>query len=327
METQYKIIIALLVMALVWVAILAIFGLIFLVSYICYYKTFYSSLDRTKKNDAVIKKTSFIFELYGERLVAWRKEVEQIPYEDLFIESFDGIKLHAKYYEAKKGEPIEILFHGYRGSANRDMNAAIKRALDHGRNVLAVDHRAGGKSDGTTITFGVNESRDCLKWVDYAINNIDKNAKIVLLGVSMGAATVLMASGMDLPKNVVAVVADCGYTSAKEMRIATVRDMHLPAKLLYPFIKLGGKLYGHFDIEELTPLQLMPNSTVPTIFFHGDNDEFVPHDMSKKNFDACGAKNKKFVTIEGAGHATAYLTDTEKYTKELLDFINPLLYE
>lgn len=327
MEIQYKILIALGIMAFVWLAIFAIFGLIFLISYICYYKTFYSSLDRTKKNDAVIKKTSFIFELYGERLVAWRKEVEQIPYEDFFIESFDGIKLHAKYYEAKKGEPIEILFHGYRGSANRDMNAAIKRALDHGRNVLAVDHRAGGKSDGTTITFGVNESRDCLKWVDFAINNIDPNAKIVLLGVSMGAATVLMASGMDLPKNVVAVVADCGYTSAKEMIIATVRDMHLPAKLLYPFIKLGGKLYGRFDIEEITPLQLMPNSTVPTIFFHGDNDEFVPHEMSKKNFDACGAKNKKFVTIEGAGHATAYLTDTEKYTNELLAFINPLLYE
>ncbi len=327
MEIQYKILIVLGILALAWVAILALFGLALLISYICYYKTFYSSLDRTKKNDAVIKKTSFIFELYGERLVAWRKEVEQIPFEDLFIESFDGIKLHAKYYEAKKGAPIEILFHGYRGSANRDMNAAIKRALDYGRNVLAVDHRAGGKSDGTTITFGVNESRDCLRWVDYAIKNIDQNAKIVLLGVSMGAATVLMASGMGLPKNVVAVVADCGYTSAKEMILATVRDMHLPAKLLYPFIKLGGKLYGHFDIEEITPLQLMPNSTVPTIFFHGDNDEFVPHEMSKKNFDSCGAENKKFVTISGAGHATAYLTDTEKYTNELLAFINPLLYE
>ena len=91
--------------------------------------------------------------------------------------------------------------------------------------------------------------------------------------------------------------------------------------------KFGGKLYGHFDIDEITPLQLMPNSDVPTIFFHGDNDEFVPYDMSKKNFDACGAKNKKFVTITGAGHATAYLTDTEKYTSELLAFINPLLYE
>ena len=328
MEVQYKILIVLGIMAFVWVAIFAILGIVLLVSYICYYKTFYSPSNREKRNDTqnVLKKVEFIFEAYGDQLINWRKEVEAIPHEDIFIDAFDGTKLHAKYYRTKDGAPIEILFHGYRGSADRDMNAAIKRAIENDRNVLAVDHRGGGKSKGTSITFGINESRDCVNWVNYAVDNIDKNAKIMLCGVSMGAATVLMASGMGLPKNVACIVADCGYTSAKEMIMDTVRGMHLPAKLLYPFIKLGGKVFGHFDIDEITPLELVPKSTVPTIFFHGDSDAFVPCEMSKKNYEACGASVKKFVTIKGAGHATAYLTDPETYKKELFAFINPLLY-
>ena len=325
MEVQYKILIALGILALLWVVAFILWGLTLLISFICYYKTFYSSLDRTKKNDAVLKKTEFIFQMYGEQLVKWRHEVEALEYKDVFIESFDKIKLHAKYYEINKGAPIEIFFHGYRGSANRDMNAAIKRAIDHGRNALAVDHRGGGESMGTSISFGVNESRDCVQWVNYAVENIDKNAKIILCGVSMGAATVLMASGMGLPKNVVGIVADCGYTSAKEMIIDTMRGMHLPAKLLYPFSKFGAKLYGHFDLEEITPLQLVPKSTTPTIFFHGDSDEFVPCEMSKRNYDACGATKKKLVTIKGAGHATAYLTDPETYSRELFAFIDSVL--
>ena len=327
MEVQYKILIVLGILAFAWLVALAVWGLTLLISYICYYKTFYSPKNRDKRNDSksVVKKTEFIFEMYGEQLIKWHDEVSQLEYKDVFIEAFDKIKLHAKYYEAKKGAPIEILFHGYRGSADRDMNAAVKRAIENGRNALAVDQRGGGKSMGTAISFGVNEGRDCVQWVNYAVENIDKNAKIILCGVSMGAATVLHASGLGLPKNVVGIVADCGYTSAKEMILDTMRGMNLPAKLLYPFSKFGAKLYGHFDIDEITPLQMVPKSTTPTIFFHGDEDTFVPCEMSKRNFEACGASNKKFVAIKGAGHATAYLTDPETYRNELFAFLDTVL--
>ena len=241
------------------------------------------------------------------------------------ITSFDGLTLRGKYYEYEKGAPIELLMHGYRGSMERDMSGGVVRCFKQGRSALCVDHRASGISDGKVITFGVNESRDCVEWVNFIINNIDKDAKIILTGISMGAATVMITAGKELPKNVVAVLADCGYTSAKEIIMNTMRDMKLPPKLLYPFAVLGGKLYGKFDIDETSPIEMMKKCRLPVIFIHGDADDFVPYDMSVRNYEACSSENKKLVTIEGAGHGVCFPVDQEKYLAALSEFFDPLL--
>ena len=297
-----------------------------LLSYICFYKTFYSPKSFEKRNITVIDKSSMIFMQNMDTLDSWKAEVRRLNYKKVSITSFDGLNLVGKYYEIKKGAPIDIIFHGYRGSADRDMNGHLLRSINAGRNVLAVDQRASGESDGYAITFGVNESKDCKSWVDFVVESIDKDAKIVLMGVSMGAATVLTASALDLPKNVVAAICDCGYTSAKEIIMSKMKDMHLAPRFFYPFTALGAKIFGRFNIEENSPFQAMPNAKIPILFIHGTLDDFVPFEMGKRNYTACASK-KSFVEFERAGHASSYLLFPDKYLLETEAFLNPILYD
>lgn len=306
-------------MIFVYIA-LAIAILVLATSYVCFRLAFFSS----RKN-----KTAKEFDLppgdeyvpYYDLMKSWQTQVRQMPYKQVSIKSHDRLTLYGKYYEYKKGAPIELMFHGYRGSAERDLCGGVQRCFSLGRNVLLVDQRAGGKSDGHVISFGVNESRDCLAWINFIINNIDKDAKIILCGISMGAATVLMAAGNPLPKNVVGVLADCGYSSAKEMILKVIKDRRLPAKILYPFVRLGGLIYGGFDVNRANPIESAKQCNVPIIFFHGENDNFVPCDMSKRCFDNC-KQPKAIVTVKDADHGLSYVVDKDNYLKSVADFFN-----
>lgn len=146
------------------------------------------------------------------------RDTLSIPYEDVFITSFDGLRLHAKFYAASERKaPVQIMFHGYKSSAERDFCGGLREGIDGGFNVLLVDQRAHGESEGKYLTFGVNERFDCLSWASYAAERFGNDVKIYLYGISMGAATVLMASALPLPKSVSGIVADCGYTSPKDI--------------------------------------------------------------------------------------------------------------
>ena len=140
----------------------------------------------------------------------------------------------------------------------------------------------------------------------------------------MGAATAMITSGFDLPENVVGIIADCGYTSAKDIIKKVIRDMKLPANLLYPFVKLGARIYGRFDLDKFSPIEQVKKSKLPTIFVHGDADTFVPTEMSKINYEACSAEKKKFVIIEGAPHGLAFPVARDKYLDILREFFDPI---
>ena len=135
----------------------------------------------------------------------------------------------------------------------------------------------------------------------------------------MGASTVLMAAGTPLPENVVGVLADCGFSSAKEIIKKCARQLHLPANLIYPFIKLGAKLFGHFDLEAYSPIEAMKTCKLPVLFFHGESDDFVPCAMSEKLYKACTSP-KRILTVPGAGHGLGYLVDNEGYFKAVTEF-------
>ena len=303
----------------IFITVLVILLLIFGISYICFRLAFYASRKEVENKEEYSIPDGEIYEPYRDIMIGWMKEARQLHCEEFDITSFDGLNLHAKYYEYAPNTPIEIMFHGYRGSAERDLCGGIQRCFSLGRSVLLVDQRTSGGSDGNVISFGINESKDCLAWINFAVEHFGPDVKLILTGISMGASTVILAAGNPLPENVVGVLADCGYNSAKNIIKKVIRQIHLPATLLYPFVKLGAKIYGHFDLEETTPEEAMKNCKVPIILFHGDADDFVPCEMSKTNFDACSAP-KRLVTVPGAGHGLGYLVDPDKYLKAVSEF-------
>ena len=276
----------------IWI-ILAIIILILAVvgaSYYCFRRLFYSK-DRTPlKDDEYEIPDGKEYQSIKDDIIAWIKWKRSLPQEDIEIKSHDGLTLRGKYFEYEKGAPVEILFHGYRGNAERDVSGGIERCFKVGRNVILVDHRASGASDGNVITFGIKERLDCLKWIEYAVERFGKNTKIVIGGVSMGAATVMMAAAEDLPENVAYAIADCGYTSPKEIISKVMREMGYPDKIFYPLAKLGAKLFGKFDLDETSPLQAMENAKIPVIFLHGTGDDFVPYNMSERLYERCKTK-------------------------------------
>ena len=294
-------------------------------AWVCYRIAFYASRKEPKVKEEYPLPVGDIYDPYRDIMVHWIKEVRKLPYDDIAIRSFDGLTLRGKYYEYAPGAPIELMFHGYRGSAERDLSGGIERCFRVRRSALIVDQRGCGRSGGHTITFGILERRDCLSWLDYMQTRFGKDTTINLTGSSMGASTVLMAAGEPLPGNVVGVLADCGFTSAEDIIKKVIRsDMKLPPDLAYPFVQLGAKLFGHFDLDETSALAAMQRCRLPVIFFHGDTDDFVPHEMSVRNHAACGAK-KMLCTIPGAGHGLCYPVAPKVYLQALRDFFDPLL--
>ena len=260
-----------------------------------------------------------MYEPYHDIMLGWMKDVRTYPYEELTVTSFDGLTLRGKYYECKPGAPIELMFHGYRGSSERDLCGGVQRAFALEHNVVLVDQRASMSSDGHVISFGINESRDCHTWIQRIIERFGPSVQIILTGISMGASTVLIASGSHLPKNVIGALADCGYSTAQDIIKQVIRNIGLPANLLYPLVKLSAKIFGRFDLEQTSPLSAMKTCRIPVIFFHGDADDLVPWEMSQINYDACTSR-KKFVLVPGAGHGLSFPADQETYLFELDQF-------
>lgn len=305
--------------------LVALFVLALGVSYVCFYRIFYSPAKKEKNQEEYPIPEGRVYQVFRSQMIEWMDNSKSLPHKDVEIRSFDGLTLRGKYYELSPDAPIEILFHGYKGDSYRDLSGGIARCFELGHSALVVDHRAAGRSEGKIISFGANESRDCEAWVDFVINNINNDAKIILTGVSMGAATVMIAASRDLPSNVIGVLADCGYTSCKDIVKKVMRDMKLPADLLYPFARIGALLFGKFDPNKASPIETMKACKLPVIFIHGDYDKFVPYQMSVDNYNACNAQNKKLVTIEGAGHGLCYPVNMQKYRDALQNFFDPLI--
>lgn len=292
-----------------------------MIAYICFRMAFYAPRKEKKDPDAIDIPKGKSYEPFREDMIRWTKEVRALPREHMTIESFDGLTLHANFYEYAPGAPLEIMFHGYRGSAERDLSGGVQRCFRLGRSVLMVDQRCSGLSGGNVITFGIREHRDCLAWVEYAAKRFP-DRKIILTGISMGATTVMMTADKDLPGNIIGILADCGFDAAENIIKKVIAGMGLPVKAAYFFVKLGARLFGRFDLEEWTALEAVKNAKVPVIFFHGESDDFVPCEMSRALYEACGSR-KKLVTVPGAGHGLSYPVAPEEYFAALREFFGP----
>ena len=308
---------------LIWIAtvLVALLLVVLLASFVCFLLVFYSPKRKLPLGEDYEIPEGEIYEVFREDMKNWTMWIRALPHEDIEIKSFDGLTLRGTYYEYKPGAPIEILFHGYRGYAERDLNGGVERCFALGRSVVLVDQRGSGKSDGHVITFGVRECRDCIAWIKEINRRFGEDAEVIIAGVSMGAATVMMAAGeSDLPENVLCCLADCGYSTSKEILHKVLRDLKLPVWLFYPLIKLGARLYGGFSLESNSPMDAVQRSRVPLIFVHGDEDDFVPCEMSRRLYAACSSPLKHLHISKGAGHGLAFPVERGDYVAAIAEF-------
>ena len=310
-------------MPFLWIA-LGLAVIVLGITVYCFCQAFYvSKKENIGPNDYPIP-IGKIFEPYQAQMKAWMQEMRALPRQEFTVRSHDGLTLHGAYYVCDPDAPIELMFHGYRGNAERDLCGGVQRCFALGHNAFIVDQRGAGHSEGRVISFGANEKKDCHAWLEL-IGKTFPNNPVILTGISMGAATVLLAAGEPLPKQVVAVLADCGYSSAEAIIKSVIRGMKLPPNLAYPFVALSARLFGHFSLKDANVTEAVKNCQVPVIFFHGEADDFVPCQMSVENFNACPAP-KKLVTTPGAGHGLCYLVDPEGYLQAAREFFDPILH-
>lgn len=237
------------------------------------------------------------------------------------ITSGDGLRLEADLYEPAAGSHrYAIVVHGYTGRRG-DMRNYAARYLEEGYGVLAPDLRAHGASEGAFIGMGWPDRLDMLRWIAFLCER-DPNALVVLHGVSMGAATVMMTSGEDLPPCVPAVIEDCGYTSVWDIFASELRvRYHLPK---FPFLStadLMARRIAGYSFREASAIAQVAKSTVPTFFIHGSCDDFVPCEMAFLLHDACSAP-KELMVVDGAGHGQALSYDPETYFARVFAFID-----
>lgn len=288
------------------------------------YRFAFYFVDQRTEEERMAIPTEEQYQKEKDWMAAMMREMNELPFEEVSIQAFDGTKLAAKYYHIGDGAPLQIMLHGYKSSPLRDFCGGHKVAQKMGMNTLVADQRAHGKSGGHTLTFGVKERQDCLSWVQYAVRRFGREQEIILTGLSMGAATVLMASELDLPENVKGIIADCPYSSPKAIICKVGEYMKLPVKLMYPLVALGARLFGHFNLNECSAAQAVKHTKVPILLIHGEDDRFVPCEMGREIYEA----NKEMITLEtfpGAGHGLSYILDCERYERTVRKFVQECL--
>ncbi len=236
--------------------------------------------------------------------------------EEIYIKPA-SLRLHGKLFKNDSSN-YALVCHGYT-SKSKHMAGFVNKFYSLGYNVLAVDARAHGDSEGTKIGMGWPERMDVIEWIKLILS-WDSDAKIILHGVSMGAATVLMASGEALPENVKVIIADCGYTSEWDEFRREADVLHIP---WFPVLNVTSglsKLYDGYNFKQASAIEQVKKSRIPTLFIHGTEDELVPYDMLGKLYYAASCE-KKCLTVNGAGHALSSSVEPKLYWNTVESFI------
>ena len=237
------------------------------------------------------------------------------------ITSRDGLKLVATHFSPKAdSKHWVILVHGYGRNQCFVWDYAAEY-IKRGYHVLTPDLRAAGRSEGKYLTMGVKESDDVTLWAE-KITRRDASAQIALHGISMGAATVMLAAAKQ-PKNVTAVIEDCGYTSAYDMFTVQLQKLFgLPEFPIMKCVDIVSRIKTGAAISEAAPLQSVAHTTVPMLFIHGDADALAPCGMMEKLYDASSAPVKEKMIVPGAGHADSKDTASDEYFRRVFGCLN-----
>ena len=252
----------------------------------------------------------FVFEL----IVSLRQQ----QCDHVYVQSYDGLMLHARFYENKKSDKYVLMFHGYRGTAIRDFSGGAMHMIKSGYNVLLVDERGHGESEGHCITFGNREKKDVITWTEYIQKRFGFDKELIFVGISMGAATILFAA--EHIKGSYKFICDCPYSTPKEILSESIKKLNLPVKLFYPIVNLSSIIFSHSNLSKDDASKSVKNSNHKVLIIHGDKDSIVPHQLSYRIY----LENKEKVRYElfpNTDHGVSYLTDTNRYLSVIDDFL------
>lgn len=284
------------------------------------------------KMERTIKMAGTDWSQYKDMLAARKQFMLEQKREDVYVQSFDDLKLHGVYFPAIGNnndggmtgnivkKRVVICMHGYTSRSMQDFTGLTDYYFKHGFAMLQTDARAHGESEGVYIGFGCPDRKDLLKWIDWVIDHCGEDTEIYLHGISMGASTVLMASGFDLPSQVKGIISDCAFTSPKEVFTHVLKTMyHLPP---FPFIQgadVVNRMLAGYGTDECNAKREVSKAKVPVLFIHGGKDSFVPVRMCHELYQCCASPKKQLI-IEEAAHGESYYKDTAAYEAALDDF-------
>ena len=262
---------------------------------------------------------------YMPRMRERRAWMEAQPHEDVWIKSYDGLRLHGTFFPNGGSKKVVICFHGYTSQGLSDYIGLSDYYLKHGFAMLLVDERAHGQSEGEYIGFGCLDRLDAMKWIRWTIKTVGEDVSLLLHGTSMGGATVLMASGLNLPAQVKGIISDCGFTSPKYVFTHVLHTMyHLPAFPMIQIADVVNKKKAGYGLDECNAAREVRKAKVPILLIHGEQDTFVPCSMCEEIYENCAAPKKKLI-VKGAAHAESYYKDMEAYEAALDEFIGGVI--
>lgn len=276
------------------------------------------------KKERTIKMAGTDWSQYMDFIAQRKEKLLAQPKEDVYLEAADGLRLHATYFPQGEEKKVVLCFHGYTSEGMKDYIALSGYYLKKGYSMLLVDERAHGESEGEYIGFGCLDRQDALCWLDWILERCGEDVEILMHGTSMGGATVLMASGLELPSQVKGIISDCGFTSPKEVFTHVLHSMyHLPAFPAIPAADVLNKRLAGYGMDECNAAREVRKATIPILVIHGDADTFVPVSMCEEIYENIASPKKKLI-VEGAAHAESYYKDTERYEQALDEFISML---
>ena len=242
------------------------------------------------------------------------------------IKSREGKTLHAMEFRNPSNSNVwAICIHGWT-NVKREMSAYAMEYYRRGFNVLIPDLRGHDSSESRYVSMGWLDRLDIVDWINSLVQENPK-VKIIIHGVSMGGATTMMTTGEELPSNVALAVEDCGFCGVKEIFVdQCIRKYHLPPKIVIPAASFVNKLMNGFFFGEASSVEQLKKSKTPTLFIHGDNDDFVLIENLQVVFDACAAPKEKHI-VKGAEHAVSVLWFPEEYWKTVDAFLDKYLYK